>query len=89
MAFIVMVGTEGIAAVIPMATVTGKGEEHIILLIITNPAATAVGLYQVFYLAAQTTPRFVSLDFKNLYLGLFDFWRPLGHVNLLFGELLD
>ncbi len=89
MAFIVMVGTEGIAAVIPMATVTGKREEHIILFIITNPAAAAVRLGQVCHLAAQTTSRFVSLDFMNLCLGLLGFWQPLGQVNLLFGELLD
>ena len=89
MAFIVMVGTKGIATVISMATITGKGEEHIILLIITNPTATAVGLGQVFHLAAQTTSGFVSLDFENLYLGLFDFWRSLGHVNLFFDELSD
>ena len=89
MAFIVMVGTEGIAAVIPMATVTGKGEEHIVLLIITNPAAAAVRLYQVFHLAAQTTSWFVSLDFEHFYLGLFDFWPSLGHMKLPFGELLD
>ena len=73
MTFIVMVGTKGIAAVVPMATVTGKGKEHIILLIITNPATAAVRPCQIFHLATQTTVRFVSSALEDFYLGFVSF----------------
>jgi len=53
----VMVGAEGVSAVIAMATVPGVGEKHVILLVITNPLTATLGAREVVLLAAQPATR--------------------------------
>jgi hypothetical protein len=46
MLFVVMKTAKRIPTVIPMATVPGVGEEHILIFVIANPLTTTFGSYQ-------------------------------------------
>ena len=56
-AFDVMVATERVAAVVPAATVPGVGEHRVVLLVVANPGAAALGLRQVLRLSTRTASR--------------------------------
>jgi hypothetical protein len=47
-----MKGTERVAIVIAVATVAGIGEQHIGMLIVTDPISTAIGSGKVLCLSA-------------------------------------
>ena len=56
-----VIRTECVPAVIPIATVAGVGKEHILMLVIANPVATTIGLDQFSGFAAQSAARFREL----------------------------
>jgi len=58
MALIMMVSAKGEAAVVSAATVSCIRKRYILMLIVTYSVAAAVGLEQVFGLAAEPTPGF-------------------------------
>jgi hypothetical protein len=57
MAFIVMIATEGIAAMVAMAAVAGKGEQDILVFIITNPLPATLCFRQRAGFPAQAATR--------------------------------
>jgi hypothetical protein len=50
--------TERVAIVIPVATVSRIGEQHIGMLIVTDPISAAISFGQILCLSAQPTFRF-------------------------------
>lgn len=57
MLLIDMVAAKRVTAVIPTATVPSVGKQLVVVLVVANPIATALGLGQVLGLSAQTAPR--------------------------------
>ena len=52
-AFVMMVGAKRFVAVIPMATVRGIGEQHILVFVVANPLAATFRAGEFALLAAQ------------------------------------
>src|ERR1017187_9811066 len=75
MTFDMVEAAKRVAAVVATATVSRVGEEHILVLVVANPLATALGPHEPATFAAQSAASHVRLRFFRLVgVGLSDGW---------------